>query len=119
MARRRSPNDIEADIAGQVRGTMEGMRWDWFLFGSFVLMLAGCAGEARRDDTAADVAAIRAVSDARAEAFRQGDGAGIAVHFTEDGLLMAPGSPAQRGREAVRAYYQSIFDAYETGLESG
>lgn len=75
--------------------------------------MAGCAPA--RDD----VAAIKAVSDARAEAFRQGDAAAIAARFTEDGLLMAPGAPAVRGREAVRAYYQKLFDEFHAGLESG
>jgi uncharacterized protein (TIGR02246 family) len=95
------------------------MRFRWLLAGLLAGILCGCGGDSRRAETAGDVAAIRAVSDARAEAFRRGDAAGIAIHFTDDGLLMAPGSPAQRGREAVRAYYQSLFDAYEAGLESG
>jgi uncharacterized protein (TIGR02246 family) len=90
--------------------------FSWVLL---ALWLSGCSTNPTRRSSEMDVASIRAVSDARAEAFRQGDSAGIAVHFTEDGLLMAPGSPAQRGRDAVRAYYQSIFDAYEAGLESG
>lgn len=94
------------------------------------IALAGCARVASPPENAGagekghvtqeeQIAAIRAVSDARAEAFRRGDAAGIAAHFTDEGLLMAPGSPTQRGREAVRAYYQSIFDAYEADLESG
>ncbi|NBC65458.1 MAG: SgcJ/EcaC family oxidoreductase [Bacteroidetes bacterium] len=61
---------------------------------------------------------ITAVSDARAEAFNNSDAAGIAEHFTEDAILMAPGVPAMEGREAVRNYYQSIFDEYETELVS-
>lgn len=61
---------------------------------------------------------ITAVSDARAEAFNNSDAAGIAEHFTEDAILMAPGVPAMEGREAVRDYYQSIFDEYETELDS-
>ena len=89
-----------------------------------LLCLLGCAGTRPAQleeqlDQEADVAAIRAVSDARAEAFRKGDAAGIAIHFTEDGVLMAPGEPASRGRASVRAYYQKIFDEFEPGLESG
>ncbi|MCL4793220.1 MAG: SgcJ/EcaC family oxidoreductase [Bryobacteraceae bacterium] len=86
------------------------MRW---LTAAAALCLLGCA--APRDD----VAAIQAVSDARAEAFRRGDAAAIAARFTNDGLLMAPGVPAARGREAVRAYYQKLFDEFEADLESG
>ncbi len=32
---------------------------------------------------------------------------------------MAPGAPFQTGRAAVQAYYQQIFDEFETDLESG
>lgn len=85
-----------------------------------VLTLIGCAGSSpAARDRDADVAAIKAMSDARAEAFRRGDAATIASHFTEEGVLMPPGSPATSGREAVRAYYQKIFVDYEAGLESG
>jgi uncharacterized protein (TIGR02246 family) len=68
----------------------------------------------RREETEA----ITAVSDARAEAFRQGNASGIALHFTEDAVLMAPDQPALRGREAVEAYYQAIFDTYLPDLSS-
>jgi uncharacterized protein (TIGR02246 family) len=61
---------------------------------------------------------VAAVSAARAKAFNDGNAAGIAQHFTGDALLMAPGKPATRGKTAVQAYYQSIFDEYTTKLES-
>lgn len=82
-------------------------------------LLAGCRVQAPSSpDPAADAAAITAMSKARAEAFARGDAAGIAVHFTEDAVLMAPDAPAVTGPAAVQAYYQSIFDQYRTGLES-
>ena len=65
-----------------------------------------------------DTEAITAVSKARAEAFNQGNAHGIAQHFTEDAVLMAPGKPATYGKDSVQAYYQAIFDQYETELES-
>lgn len=61
---------------------------------------------------------ITAVSAARAKAFNEGNAAGIAIHFTEDAKLMAPGKPAGVGKAAVQQYYQSIFDVYHTKLES-
>ncbi|MDO1451463.1 SgcJ/EcaC family oxidoreductase [Rhodocytophaga aerolata] len=66
----------------------------------------------------ADVEAIKAVSEARAEAFRKGNAAGIAAHFTEDAILMAPDQPAQKGKAAVAAYYQALFDSYTPALKS-
>jgi len=65
-----------------------------------------------------DIAAIEAMSKARAVAFNEGNAADIALHFTDDAILMAPGQPASQGKEAVRAYYQSIFDTYQTSLTS-
>lgn len=61
---------------------------------------------------------ITGISAARAKAFNEGNAAAIAMYFTEDALLMAPGKPASKGKEAVQAYYQSIFDEYTTALES-
>jgi uncharacterized protein (TIGR02246 family) len=65
-----------------------------------------------------DITAIEAMSKARAVAFNEGNAADIAIHFTEDAILMAPGQPASQGKEAVQAYYQSIFDTYQTSLTS-
>src|SRR5687767_6767362 len=61
---------------------------------------------------------ITEISHARAKAFNEGNAAAIAIHFTEDALLMAPGKPAASGKAAVQTYYQSIFDDYTTQLES-
>ncbi|MBX2925539.1 MAG: SgcJ/EcaC family oxidoreductase [Chitinophagaceae bacterium] len=79
---------------------------------------ASCKETAEQASAAADREAITAVSAARAKAFNKGDAAGIAVHFTEDAKLMAPGKPAAIGKEAVQHYYQLIFDEYNTRLES-
>lgn len=65
-----------------------------------------------------DIRAIEEMSAARADAFNRGEAADIAIHFTEDGILMAPGSPALTGREAVEGYYQEIFDQFDTELDS-
>lgn len=61
---------------------------------------------------------IKDISAARAKAFNEGNAAAIAIHFTDDALLMAPGKPATKGIKAVELYYQSIFTAYNTSLES-
>lgn len=66
-----------------------------------------------------DILEIKAMSQARADAFNAGDAAAIAAHFTTDAVLMAPNTPKKIGPEAVEAYYQEIFDNYRTGLESG
>ena len=85
------------------------------------MILAACilfASCTPKNDYSEDVVAITAMSDARAKAFNEGDAAEIASYFSEDALLLAPGSPPQKGPEKVEAYYQSIFDQYETRLSS-
>lgn len=79
--------------------------------------LFGCGGN-NSEMSAKDEEEITAISHARAKAFNEGNAAGIADHFTDDAYLMAPGKPVSRGRDAVRKYYQAIFDQYKTSLES-
>ncbi|WP_373524185.1 SgcJ/EcaC family oxidoreductase [Aquiflexum sp.] len=66
-----------------------------------------------------DIATITAISAERAKAFNEGNANGIATHFTDDAYLMAPESETKRGKEAIQAYYQAIFDEFESELESG
>lgn len=85
----------------------------------FLFCLSGCGrGNQIVGSAEQDIASIEAVSKARADAFNHGDAAAIAAHFAEGALLMAPDKPVQVGREAVRNYYQQIFDEYNTGLKS-
>jgi len=88
-----------------------------FLLG--LLCLTSCSREQRivRSE-AEDIAAITAVSKARADAFNQGNAAAIAIHFAEDALLMAPDKPALKGKAGVQNYYQDIFDEHQTALKS-
>lgn len=65
-----------------------------------------------------DIQKIEKISADRAAAFNEGDAFRIASHFSEDGLLMAPDSETLVGREAVTEYYQTIFDEFETSLDS-
>lgn len=82
------------------------------------VIVASCSGNTL-NHTGDDKKSIKEMSAARAKAFNEGNSAEIAKYFTDDGLLMAPGKPAQKGKQAVQAYYQSIFDEYHTVLESG
>ena len=83
-----------------------------------IIGLACCDKPGVRDD-ANDIAVIKALSAIRAKAFNEGNANDIATAFTEGGMLMAPGTTTMTGREAVRGYYQHIFDQYRTSLESG
>ncbi len=85
------------------------------------LLLLSCEQQKALDNPpeATDIATITAISAERAAAFNAGDAEGIAVHFSDEAFLIAPGTKTLQGLEAVQQYYQAIFDVYETELESG
>ena len=86
---------------------------------TLILTSLACCDKRNVQDEASDISKIKALSAARAKAFNEGNAEVIAAAFTESGMLMAPDKPSTTGREAVRKYYQCIFDHYKTFLESG
>lgn len=84
-----------------------------------VSLLALACRSTDGSSNARDADEIRRISAARAKAFNEGDAAGIARHFSDSCFLMAPGGQTRTRPSQVQAYYQSIFDRYQTGLESG
>lgn len=88
------------------------------LFSLLIMVILSCKSH-KQSTVTEDIAIITAMSKARADAFNAGNAAEIARYFADDAFLMAPGNTSQRGKEAVEAYYQTIFDEYETILESG
>ncbi|MEX2512740.1 MAG: DUF4440 domain-containing protein [Cyclobacteriaceae bacterium] len=87
------------------------------IFGS---LFSQCHSASTGDnDYSEDIEVITAMSQARADAFNEGNAEGIARHFTETAYLMPPGGPNKVGISAVEVYYQEIFDEYHTELESG
>jgi len=90
-----------------------------YFFSSLVLVITSSCNQNPQQGEAADVAAIKAMSQTRADAFNEGDAGTIAAYFTEDAVLMAPNSQKKIGSAAVEAYYQEIFDSYHTALKSG
>ncbi|WP_143960918.1 YybH family protein [Litoribacter populi] len=81
------------------------------------LFLYSCS-EAENNASNNDHQAITEMSKARAKAFNNGDAKTIASHFTDDGVLMAPGEEVAIGTEEVEAYYAKIFEEYEAELDS-
>lgn len=88
---------------------------------AMMLLITGlaCCNQKVPQDEARDISEIKALSAARAKAFVEGNADVIASAFTQNGLLMAPDMKSMTGRQAVREYYQNIFDQYQTFLESG
>jgi uncharacterized protein (TIGR02246 family) len=69
-----------------------------------VIALSGCASTAPpAADTAADEAALRAVTVTYLEAYNAGDVETIVALFAEDGVLMPPNAPVANGRAAIGA----------------
>ena len=54
-----------------------------------------------------DVAAIRAVPEAFAQAVLAGDWGTVAAGYAEDAVLMPPNGPAVEGRAAIRAWWEA------------
>lgn len=55
----------------------------------------------------ADLAAIRSVPQAYAQAVLAGDAAAVAATYTEDGVEMPPNLPAREGRAAILEWYEA------------
>ncbi len=62
-----------------------------------------------QNQTDADRAAIRAISDAWEDAARTGDPDAVTALYTEDGIIQPAGEPPVRGREALAAYFADGF----------
>lgn len=78
---------------------------------AFVLALAATSGAlaGAREDIEAALATF-------ATAFNNGDGAGVAVLYTDDAALLPPGEARVDGRAAIQAYWQGAIDAGLTDI---
>jgi uncharacterized protein (TIGR02246 family) len=74
-------------------------------------------GESVPSLSAADHAGIRSADSAFMAAANAGDADRIAEVYTEDGSLLAPNLPPQKGRDAVRAFWGGFLDAYTVRFE--
>ena len=75
------------------------------------------AGESFPALSDADHAGIRSADSAFMAAANAGDADGIAEVYAEDGSLLAPNLPPQKGRDAVRAFWGGFLDAYTVRFE--
>jgi uncharacterized protein (TIGR02246 family) len=67
--------------------------------------------------SAADLAGIRSVDSAFMAAANAGDADQVAEVYAEDGSVLAPNLPPQKGRDAVRAFWGGFLDAYTVRFE--
>lgn len=67
--------------------------------------------------TPGDEAGIRSADSAFMAAANAGDAEGMAAVYAEDGAVLAPNLPPQRGRNAVKAFWGGFLDAYTVRFE--
>lgn len=79
---------------------------------------AGCASEppasAAGEPDAARRAAFEASTAAFHQALRTDNADSLFAYVADDVVLMAPGEPAVRGKEAMRAWYAAFLSQYRT-----
>ena len=78
------------------------------------LTLSACQPAVER--TEADVAAIQALIQAWNTAAEAGDIARILTFYNDDILQMPPNAPANRGKQAVEAYYSGGFALFSVEM---
>jgi uncharacterized protein (TIGR02246 family) len=67
--------------------------------------------------SAADQAGIRSADSAFMAAANAGDADQVAEVYAQDGSVLAPNLPPQKGRDAVRAFWGGFLDAYTVRFE--
>ena len=90
------------------------------LLAATALAVAACTPEASDTtaaarDTAADEAKLRADAPVWFDLYNRGDAAGVANLYAEDGVILAPGTPAVVGREAIRNFVNNDIAATKAG----
>jgi ketosteroid isomerase-like protein len=60
-----------------------------------------------------EIAAIRATAEKMVAALKQGDVDALVVGFTDDAVIIPPGHPVLRGKDAIRVFYRSQLDQFE------
>jgi uncharacterized protein (TIGR02246 family) len=77
-----------------------------------ILLLIGCESDRREADINADTTAIKTVIEHVAEAWKAGDWDTFAEFYTDDTIWMPPGEAPLRGKDALRAWVQPIWNDY-------
>jgi uncharacterized protein (TIGR02246 family) len=87
-------------------------------FALLASLISGCAPQtAAPTDTAADEAALKAITVTWFKAYNGGDAATAAGLYAEDAVLMPPHAPVMRGRDSIRTFIaQDSAGAKSAGL---
>ncbi len=77
-----------------------------------MLLLIGCETDRREADINADTTAIKTVIEHVGEAWKAGDWNTLAGFYTDDTIWMPPGEAPLRGKDALRAWVEPIWNDY-------
>ena len=77
-----------------------------------MLLLIGCETDRREADIDADTTAIKTVIEHVGEAWKAGDWNTLAGLYTDDTIWMPPGEAPLRGKDALRAWVEPIWNDY-------
>jgi uncharacterized protein (TIGR02246 family) len=80
--------------------------------GIAVIVLLGCAQTARRENTQADIDALKQVREREIASLRDGHPDSLVAVFTTDAVLLPPGEPAVSGSDAIRRWAQGMLDQF-------
>ena len=83
---------------------MRALRYLGLVLGTTIALSACAPAAAPPVDTAAEEAALKAVTAAWLEAYNAGDVEKIVAMYAEDGVLMPPHAPVATGHAGIRAY---------------
>ena len=89
----------------------------WTMLAASVAVLAACGKPAA--DTAADEAAIRGMNTTFAKAYAAGDVEGVVSLYRDDAVVSPPGTPALRGKAAIREFFaKEVAAAAAAGMSA-
>ena len=80
----------------------------WLAVALLAPALTGCAGEKKADPTALR-AEIEAANKQFMDTFAKADAAGLAAAYTDDALVLPPGSQTLEGRAAIESLWKGLL----------
>jgi uncharacterized protein (TIGR02246 family) len=80
--------------------------------GIAVIVLLGCAQTARRENTQADIDALKQVREREIASLRDGRPDSLVAVFTTDAVLLPPGEPEVSGSDAIRRWARGMLDQF-------
>jgi len=82
-----------------------------FLLFAAVIALTACSGDSKQAEVSASKIELGRMNRDFAAALNAKDAKAAAALYTEDAVLIPPGEPVVRGREAIEEYWKSALES--------